>query len=285
MTKDQVRVGAAIAFCASVAIGSAQSSQPSFDVASVKENTSRSETAAFGIPPPTPGRMRIVNTPLRFILHYAFQVGDHQLINAPGWADSASFDITATFPADSPRTEDDTRATLRALLAERFGLKTHRERRDLPIYSLVMARMDGALGPQLVRSTIDCEQWIAEKRPQLGAGSASPVAPGGKRPVCRMLATRRFITAGTQTMQQLTGPLQAFTGRPVVDRTGLAGAFDFDLQWTSGPAAPAAGAAPSPDDGPSIFAALQEQLGLRLEPGRGTFDVVVIDAIQRPTPD
>ena len=100
-----------------------------------------------------------------------------------------------------------------------------------------------------------------------------------------MVAKRGFITAGTQTMEQLTGPLQVFTGRPVTYRTGLTGAFDFDLEWTSGPIAPAPGAAPSPDDGPSIFTALQEQLGLRLEPGRGLFDVVVIDAVSRPTPD
>jgi uncharacterized protein (TIGR03435 family) len=174
---------------------------------------------------------------------------------------------------------------LRTLLADRFGLRTHRETRDLPIYSLVMARKDGALGPQLVRSSIDCKQWIAEKRPQMGAGTASPVAPGGKRPVCMTLATRRFITAGTRTMNDLLGPLQAMTGRPVVDRTGLTGAFDFDLQWSSGPVAAPTGAAAAPDDGSSIFVAVQEQLGLRLEPGRAPFDVVVVDAIRRPTPD
>jgi uncharacterized protein (TIGR03435 family) len=75
------------------------------------------------------------------------------------------------------------------------------------------------------------------------------------------------------------------TGRPVIDRTGLSGAFDFDLQWTSGPVAPAAGTPASPDDGPSIFVALQEQLGLKLEPARAPFGVVVVDAVQRPTPD
>ena len=69
------------------------------------------------------------------------------------------------------------------------------------------------------------------------------------------------------------------------NRTGLDGTFDFDLQWTSGPVAPAPGANPPADDGPSIFAALQEQLGLRLESGRDTFDVVVVDAVRRPTPD
>jgi len=262
----------------------AQAPRPSFDVASVKQNTSANDDGQWGIMPPTPTRLRIANTPLRFILHYAFDVRDHQLIGAPEWADSARFDISATYSPDPPRSEDDRRAMLRTLLADRFGLKTHRERRDIPIYTLIVARKD-RLGPQLVRSTIDCEQWIAEGRPRDGAGSPSPVAPGGRRPVCRMLTTRRFITAGAQTMQELSNVLQALTGRPVADRTGLTGAFDFDLQWTNGPVAPAAGAPAPPDDGPSIFGALQEQLGLRLEPGRAPFDVVVVDAVQRPTPD
>ena len=265
-----------------MAVAAAQSAQPAFDVASVKENTSVSDR---GGPGSTPGRFRVTNSPLRFILLDAFHLMDHQLIGAPEWTESARYDITATYPADVARSEDDTRAMLRTLLADRFGLQTHRETRDLPMYALVLVRKDGTLGPQLVRSSIDCKQWIAEKRPQLGAGSSSPVAPGGKRPVCQLLATRRFITAGTQTMQQLTGPLQAFTGRPVVDRTGLTGAFDFDLQWTSGPVAAAPGVAATPDDGSSIFVALQEQLGLRLEPGRASFDVVVVDAVRRPTPD
>ena len=177
----------------------AQSSPPSFDVASVKPNTSADDTGQWGIMPPTPGRLRIINTPLRFILHYAFDIRDHQLIGAPEWVESASFDINATYPADPPRTEDERRAMLRTLLADRFGLTMHRERREIPIYALVMARKDARPGPQLVRSTIDCEQWNAEKRPRIGAGSASPVAPGGKRPVCQMLTTRRFISAGTHS--------------------------------------------------------------------------------------
>jgi uncharacterized protein (TIGR03435 family) len=101
-----------------------------------------------------------------------------------------------------------------------------------------------------------------------------------------MLATRRFITAGTRTMPQLSASLQSLTGRPVVDRTGLTGTFDIDLQWTSGTIGPAVGAnPPAPDDGPSIFTALQEQLGLKLESTRGPFEVTVIDSIRRPTPD
>ena len=254
----------------------------SFDVASVKENTSVSDTG--GISRATPGRLRITNTPLRFVLLDAFELLDHQLIGAPEWTESARFDIIATYAV--PATEQDGRAMLRQLLADRFGLVTHRERRELPMYALVMARKDRALGPQLVRSDVDCEKWIAEKRPQAGAGGPSRVAPGGQRPACMMIASRRFITAGTRTIAQLSTSLQALTGRPVVDRTGLTGTFDFDVQWTSGTIAPPVGAnATAPDDGPSIFTALQEQLGLRLESTRGPFDVVVIDSVKRPTPD
>jgi uncharacterized protein (TIGR03435 family) len=257
--KGQVS-GIGLAVVTSILIAGAQVPRPSFEIASVKENTSVSDSG--GIAPPTPGRVRITNTPLRFILLHALQLMDHQLIGAPEWTGSARFDITATFPADPPRTDDETRAMLRTLLGDRFGLVTHRETRELPMYALLLARKDGTLGPQLVRSTIDCEQWIAEQRPQMGAGGPSPVAPGGRRPVCLLLTTRRF--------------------RPVVDRTGLTGAFDMDLQWTS---APAVGNAPAPDDGPSIFTALQEQLGLKLESTRGSFDVVMVDSVRRPTPD
>jgi uncharacterized protein (TIGR03435 family) len=279
MSKRKGEVCATITVCASVVMALAQSPQPSFDVVSVKENTSDDRR---GDPPPVPGRLRMVNWPLRFVVLHAFQLLDQQLVGAPAWTESTGFDITATFPVSA--TDADSRAMLRTMLADRFGLKTHRETRELPIFVLVMAHRDGALGPQLVRSTTDCEKRIAENGPQRGAVSAGPAAPG-KRPVCQMVAARRFIRAGTQTMQQLVGPLQAFTGRPVVDRTGLTGAFDFDLEWTSGPTAQAPGTTPSPDDGPSIFTALQEQLGLRLESGRGPFEVVVIDDIRRPTPD
>ena len=101
-----------------------------------------------------------------------------------------------------------------------------------------------------------------------------------------MLTSRRFITGGTRTIAQLSASLQALTGRPVVDRTGLTGTFDLDLQWTSGTIAPPVGAnAAAPDDGPSIFTALQEQLGLRLESTRGPVDIVVIDSVKRPMTD
>jgi uncharacterized protein (TIGR03435 family) len=99
-----------------------------------------------------------------------------------------------------------------------------------------------------------------------------------------MLGTRQFLTGGTQTMQQISTSLQSLVGRPVVDRTGLTGAFDVDLRWTSGTASPSGHEAQA-DDGPSIFTALQEQLGLKLESTRGPFDVLVVDSVKRPLAD
>jgi len=264
--------------------GAASQPLPSFDVASVKQNDSVGESGR--ISGPTPGRFTVTNVPLRFIMLYGYQLLDHQLIGAPDWTFSTRFDITATYPTENAPTEQDARAMLQKLLADRFGFVGHRDTRELPMYALVMARRDRSLGPQLVRSDVDCEKWLAEKRPQLGAGGPSPVAPGGARPACMMMTTRQFLTAGTKTIQNLSVSLQSLVGRPVVDRTGLSGTFNIDLQWTSGVApAPAGGNAPPPDEGASIFTALQEQLGLKLEPARGPFEVLVIDSVQRPTPD
>ena len=95
-----------------------------------------------------------------------------------------------------------------------------------------------------------------------------------KAAACTLLVNRQSLTARTQAIQKITPALQSLTGRPVVDRTGLTGTFDIDLKWSA-----------TGDDGPSIFTALQEQLGLKLEPSKGPFEVVVIDAIRRPTPD
>jgi uncharacterized protein (TIGR03435 family) len=254
----------------------------SFDVASVKENTSGDARGGM-ISGPTPGRFTITNVPLRFILLDAFALRDHQLVGDPDWGRAVAYDIAATYPEGLTPTEQNVRVMLQRLLADRFGLRVHRERREVPAYDLVLARGDGTPGPQLVRSNVDCKQWLQEKRPQIGAGGPSPVAPGGKRPACMMMATRTFLSAGTQTIAQLGSVLQSMVRRPIVDRTGLAGKFDMDLKWAADVAGGASPDASSNDA--SIFTAVQEQLGLKLEPSRTPADVVVVDALQRATPD
>jgi uncharacterized protein (TIGR03435 family) len=255
---------------------------PAFEVTSVRENRSVDEAGRMS--GPEPGRFTAVNMPLWFILHDAFRIRAHQLLGLPEWANDARYDITATYPPGFMPTDEQLRLLLQRLLADRFGLVVHRETRELPMYALVLARRDGALGPQLTRSDVDCEQWLAEKRPQIGAGGPSPVAPGGARPACMMMTSRTILTGGTRTIQQLTAPLQSLTGRAVVDRTGLSGTFDIDLKWdVAGDLGVTAAAASA--DGTSIFTALEEQLGLKLEPIRAPAEVVVIDALERPMRD
>ena len=107
---------------------------------------------------------------------YAYQLLDHQLIGAPVWTSSTGFDITGTYPPGRAATDHDVRLMVQKLLSDRFGLAVHREQREVPTYLLVLARPDGRLGPQLRRSDVDCEKWIAEKRPKTDAGGPNALA-------------------------------------------------------------------------------------------------------------
>jgi uncharacterized protein (TIGR03435 family) len=252
-----------------------------FDVASIRENTSVSDNSRMT----TAGRFTVVDTPLWFLILEAYGLKGHELIDAPDWTGTTMYDIVATYPPGTAPSDAERRLMMQQLLAERFQLRIRRERRDTDVYRLVLARGDGRLGPQLVRSGVDCEQWVAEKRPQVGAGGPSPV-PGGRRPACMMSVSRQgFLTGGTRTMTELSLALQALAGRPVLDATGLTGTFDVDLVW----AAASTDLARSPDAGSpvggSLFTAVQEQLGLRLEPGRSPIDVVIVERVERPSPD
>jgi uncharacterized protein (TIGR03435 family) len=189
---------------------------------------------------------------------------------------------------------------VRTLLKERFKLVVHMETRDTPIYALVKARPDGRLGPKLMPSTMDCGAMRAERAAAIAAaakarGGAVPVprAPdSNEKVVCQMRLSRRedgtvTLRAGNTTMATLAGSLRTFAGREVVDRTGLPGEFDFDLQFSVPQATRAAdaGVPVAPLDDAAVFTALQEQLGLKLEPTRGPVELMVIDSAERPTED
>jgi uncharacterized protein (TIGR03435 family) len=272
--------GLALMVAAVVTTAAAQSpSLPAFEVLSVKRNSAVGMGKMSGAS--LPGQFRIVNIPLHSILLEAFGVREDALVGSPTWARNERFDLMGTFPAEVITDRDGNRRMLEKALVERFGLKSHRETRALPIYRLIMARSDRRLGPDLKPSTVDCARWLAEKKPRAGAGTPSRVAPGGRRPACDSLPTRQFIAAGSQPISALARSLESITGRFVVDETGLQGNFDYDLEFTrtleTGSAAR--------DGKPSIFTALQEQLGLKLESDRRPMPVVVIDGISRPTPD
>jgi uncharacterized protein (TIGR03435 family) len=261
----------------------------SFEVASVKANKTGDNRMMFGGQPG--GGLTATNMPVRELITFAYQLQEFQLIGAPDWINTERFDIVAkasvdgsAAPAPGPPGPPGTemRARMRSLLEERFKLAAHRDTRPLPVYALVLARPDGKLGAGLRPSTADCEAMRGR-----GAGQGRPPAPG-ERPPCGMMMRPGGITSGGTPLSQLLQPLSVFTRRTVVDRTGLKGNFDVDLTWMpdqmpAGPPPPGVQLPPIDPNGPSIFTALQEQLGLKLESQTGPVDVLVIDHVERPT--
>ena len=152
-------------------------------------------------------------------------------------------------------------SALRLLLAERFALKLHTETRELPAYTLVRDRADGRPGPELRASSAHC------------APPTAAAEPGQTR--CRVRQAFQGLIANGVSMTQFAAALSPILGRKVYDRTTLPGTFDFNVRFTDD-------AAPDPRF-PSLFTAVREQLGLKLEPTRVPADVVVIDSVQRPT--
>ena len=180
---------------------------------------------------------------------------------------------------------------VRQMLADRFKLKVRIEPREVDSYALVLARSDGALGPGIRPSTVDC-QALAEARKRGEVPAPPPQL--GQRPQCGSSSQMRNTPAGrvekrmmgAARISSVVSAAQGAVGRPVLDRTGLTGTYDIDLEFAREDqlqAAPDAGAGAA--SAPSIFTALQEQLGLKLERGRHTMDVLVIEHVEMPTPD
>jgi uncharacterized protein (TIGR03435 family) len=287
--------------------------EPRFEVASVKRNTANDGLVMMGTKGDTfTGR----GVMLRMLIAGAYQIQDDQLIGAPGWLTTDRFDIVAKAPPptsqDRPAPVSRNQLMMRALLADRFKLAVHRETRDLPVYALVLARKDGRPGPQLQHVSVDCAAIDAAAR----ARAANPSSADAAAPQPRGCGTSvgpGFVQGYGQTMAEFANALSKLwnsgssLNRPVIDRTGLTGAFDAELRFTperipnfGAGAPPCAGAPPSPGgggpaggpcfppidpSGPSIFTAIQEQLGLKLEAQRGPVDVLVIDRIEPPIED
>jgi uncharacterized protein (TIGR03435 family) len=274
-----------------------------FDVASVKPNKSG---PAMMMMRTLPTSFNVTNLPLRMLIVQAYRVSGYQLVGGPGWIDSERFDIVAKAPEGSR--PDQTPLMLRGLLAERFKLKVHGETRETQIYALTLARSDGRLGPKLSKSTDDCEKILAERRAAAAAARAGGAGPApftppdpNEKPVCTISMRPvpgssgppvLMFKAGGQSMQTLVGQVSSFLNKRVVDRTGLTGLYDFELQLsmqaqmpltTQGSASGTAPAAPI-EDGPTMFDAVRE-LGLKLEAERGPVEHLVIDSVEKPTED
>jgi bla regulator protein BlaR1 len=279
-----------------------------FDVASVKPNKSSDLQRYANFPMggnawlPTGGLFSTKNIPLVIYIAFAYDLtAQSKLFGLPAWVSNDRFDIEAR--AQGNPTKDQMRLMVQSLLADRFKLVLHHEARQLPVYALVLSK-EGKTGPQLQPHEDDgsCATAAATANKPPAPGTPPPVplsAPsstsGLQLPplVCGSVfgglpasapGRVRFGAKGI-TMPLLARALPGGLDRPVLDRTGLSGNFDFAIEFTpqiDGPLPPGS----TPDEtGPTFMEALQEQLGLKLESQTGPVDVIVIDHVEQPSPN
>jgi uncharacterized protein (TIGR03435 family) len=227
---------------------------PAFDAASVKP--SKPNIRGYSIQP-LPGRLTTTNTTLRMLIAVAWRVYDVQVSGGPKWLDSDRYDIEAKAEGTSRPSNAELMEMLQKLLVDRFSLEFHREKKEIPAYSLEV----GKGGPKFQESKQD-----------------------GGPPVFRVFQ-RRQITAQRAPLAWLVDALSPLLGRPVLDKTGLAAVYDFKLEWTPDETQVRSDeTAQQPDDRvPSLSAALQEQLGLRLQSQKGPVEILVIDRAAKPS--
>ena len=249
-----------------------------FDVVSIRRNTSDDPDVRFAI---LPGG-RLVGTALQpiFIIRQAYEVQPDQILGAPEWVTSERYDITATMPGGAALSRAALPALLRRVLADRFQLVARKDSRQLPVYRLLVARADRQLGDNLLQSPIDCENLVG-RGPAPGASDQPTPTNRFGMTACGISANPGHILISGWPLSMLARQLATPLGRVVVDDTGLSGNWDLELRYApEGGRAPAAG--PAGSDVP-LVTALQDQLGLKLEPARAGVDVILVDRIQRPS--
>ena len=252
---------------------------PAFDVAAIKPSA---DTQAFSFSMVQPGgRYLGQNMTLRLLIKTAYGVNDSQIVGGPSWIDSDHWDINAKAEGfkDAGTFRDQARLMVRPLLADRFKLAFHREQRELPVYALVVAKPNAEFGPQFRRSDErGCDKAVPPIAPVAGAAE-----PTGPIPCGADGFNPRHLWARAMTLNyMLIGLSRTNIDRVVVDHTGLTGKFDWEVQWI--PDDLRVDAANRPE-GPSIFQAFRDQLGLKLEATRDRVDVLVVDHAERPETD
>jgi uncharacterized protein (TIGR03435 family) len=258
----------AVAFTALLCGRSYSQTQAQFEVASIKPSSSSDPRTLLQVLPG--GGLRTSGATLKFLVMLAYDLRSFQIVGGPGWITDDRFDVVGNSERSSSANDDppdptkvtamqltrmqnEMRPRLVALLAERYKLKVHRESREQPVFELVI----GKNGSKLQGATGNF---------------------GG------LHISRNQLIAEAATIDMLAAALANQLNRPVIDRTGLSGAFNFKLIWNP-PDAPAAvdGAGPDTSDRPSIFTAVSEQLGLNLRSTRAPAEILIIDRVEKPT--
>lgn len=310
-----------VVFSWGAAFAQSSETLPSFEVASIKpaapmEGGRIMVRMAGGPGTPDPGQLTYTNVSLKNVLQNAYNVKGYQ-IQGPDWLDSARFDITAKVPLGT--TKEQFRLMLQSLLSERFKLTLHHSTKDMPIYALVVAKGGSKLKESPDDPPPTDASGPNAGGPGAGAASGGPsvnfnkgdikmgkdgfpqLPPGAGRGATMMMNMngKMKMQSSKQTMSSFVDMLANQLDRPVVDQTDLKGKYDYTLEFAPGdrggmrgamagmpmpmppPGGGEGGGAPDADAGPTIFSALQEQLGLRLEGKKGPVDLLVIDSIEK----
>lgn len=256
----------AVVRLANAQVPDAASARPAFAVASVKP-TDLSLGQRFDMRALPGGGVTATGVTLKFLITVAYSVENVQISGGPGWLDTAKFDILAR-PAEGVKPQ--LLLMLQALLEDRFKLAVRRENKEMSVYELKLAKAGGPVGPGLKESAL----------------AACPVAAPapGTIPCGGFVLNQGRLDGSRDPLSALTSPLSRIMGRPVVDKTGVTQYFDLKLEW-----APDLGAANTPAGAntdsnlPSIFTALEEQLGLKLEAAKEATEMLVIERAEKPS--
>jgi uncharacterized protein (TIGR03435 family) len=277
-------VAAILLVIAAYGVFGQQAARPEFQVASVKPNTATVHRGMMVLPQPG-GRFTAENAPLLLIMQNAYAVQAFQIVGGPSWINSERYDIEA-----KPEGEVDRKQMwlmLQTLLADRFKLALHRETRELPLYTLSVTRSPKLIPPK----DGGCVALASDAPPPPpGPGQAGPCG----RVVIAMSPAGLKMEGSKVPMSELVRVLAVVMGRPVLDKTEFTAEFEVHLEFTPdestmglpgarGPRDPGGPAIATDPDRPTVFAALQEQLGLKLSPAKGPVEVLVIDHVERPT--
>ena len=284
LSRTVVSVVAIIASAAMLAAAQAPAQKPSFEVASVKPNTSPDRR--YSILRQPGGRLVITNRTLKMLIGLAYVLADFQISGGPSWITVDRWNIegkpedgnisqpTAQSGSNLP---DPRMVMLQSLLEDRFQLKAHRETKQAPVYELVVSNG----GSKLKRS----EDQTLPPPPPAGTAQSPGIVPRGG-----MVGLMGAIEGNAVTLRDFSGALSLYLAQVVIDKTELSGLYDLRLKWTPQPALerlPTGDPLPlrafDGNFGPSIFTALQEQLGLKLVASKGFVEVLVIDNVQKPS--
>jgi uncharacterized protein (TIGR03435 family) len=251
---------------------------PAFEVASIKQN--KSGDSPMMVRPSPGGRFTVTNAPLQFVITMAYRIKDSQLSGAPPWFMTEPYDIQAR--AEGNPSFDTMLPMIQKLLEDRLQLKFHRDTKDIPVYALLVAKPG-----KLHQAEGECGPPPSGPPPALEPGKL-PTLPCGL-----FLMFPGHLSAQKVPLGRLVDTLSVLTSRIVLDKTNLAGKYDINLDYTPEPGqfqASPLGAPPGllqlpPADpnGPSLFTALQEQLGLKLESQKSPVEIMVIDHAERPS--